>query len=115
MLSLFRNIFAPPRDLILLVAASWCGLILTEKRTGRYHIEVSAISDLIFTEFIAYIFGGRIFYVSEHIPAFLESPVSLISLNLDLFDIWGALITAALSGFVFGWRKKCLFYPLLMP
>ncbi len=113
MLNLFRLIFAPPRDLIFLVAASWIGSVLSEKRAGRYQVDVSTLSNLIFTGFIAYMIGGRLFYAVEHIGAFLESPISLISLNLDLFDSWGALTAAVLCGFVFGRQKKIPLLPAL--
>ena len=106
MLDLFRNVFAPPRDLILLVAASWIGTMLSEKHAARYHLDASALSNLIFTGFLAYFIGGRLFYVAEHVIAFVQSPVSIISLNLGLFDNWGGLVVGVLSASVFGQREK---------
>jgi phosphatidylglycerol:prolipoprotein diacylglycerol transferase len=37
---------------------------------------------------------------------FIESPVSVISPNIDLFDPLGALATAILVGFIYGQRQK---------
>ncbi len=113
MLDLFRNIFAPPRDLILLVAAAWIGMSLAEKRAARSHAEKSLVSNLIFYGVLAYLLGGRIFYALEHLPAFTQSPLSLISPNTSAFDSWGALAAALIAGFVYGQRKGMLFWSTL--
>jgi phosphatidylglycerol---prolipoprotein diacylglyceryl transferase len=104
MLNIFRNIFAPPRDLILLVAATWIGVILAEKRVGRYQLTRAAFNNLVFYSLIAYLLGGRLFYAAAHFSSFLQSPVSFISLNITLFDNWGGLAAAVIIGFAFGQR-----------
>lgn len=105
MLTLFRNLLAPPRDLILIVVAAWIGLSLAEKRVARYKVNVEALNNLIFTGLLAYIIGGRLFYAAEHLAAFMQSPLSLISLNITLFDNWGALAAAVITGLAYGQRK----------
>jgi phosphatidylglycerol:prolipoprotein diacylglycerol transferase len=112
-LDLFRNLFAPPRDLILLVAAAWIGMSLAEKRAARSHTDKSLLNNLIFYGILAYLLGGRIFYALEHLSAFAQSPLSLISLNTSAFDNWGALAAALIAGFVYGQRKGMLFWPAL--
>jgi phosphatidylglycerol:prolipoprotein diacylglycerol transferase len=106
MLVLFRNLFAPPRDLILILAGLWVGLILAKKRSNRYKITASTLSDLVLTMSIAYLLGGRILFALEHISAFTQSPISMISINIDLFDSWGAFIAAVIAGLVYGQRRK---------
>lgn len=113
MLTFFRNIFAPPRDLILVVAAAWLGLTLSEKRASRHNVSVETLNNLVFAALLVYLIGGRLFYAVEHIPAFVQSPVSLISLNITLFDYWGALIAAVITGFVYGQRKSLSFWTTL--
>ena len=105
MLALFRNLLAPPRDLILIVVAAWFGLSLAEKRAARYNVNAEVLNNLIFASLIAYILGGRLFYAAEHLAAFMQSPLSLISLNITLFDSWGALATAIVTGLVYAQRK----------
>jgi len=105
MLALFRNLLAPPRDLILIVVAAWLGLSLAEKRAARYNVSLEALNNLIFAGLLAYILGGRLFYAAEHFSAFIQSPLSLISLNITLFDSWGALAAALIAGIVYGQRK----------
>ncbi len=106
MLTLFRNLLAPPRDLILIVVAAWIGLSLAEKRSARYNVNTEALNNLIFAGLLAYMIGGRVFYAAEHLSAFIQSPLSLISLNITLFDSWGALAAAIITGLAYGQRKK---------
>ncbi len=112
-LDLFRNIFAPPRDLILLVAAAWIGISLAEKRATRYRADKQLVSNLIFYIVLAYLLGGRVFYALEHLSAFAQSPLSLISLNTSAFDNLGALAAALIVGFVYGQRKGMSMWPTL--
>jgi len=106
MLTLFRNLLAPPRDLILIVVAAWLGLSLAETRAARYNVNAEALNNLIFASLLAYILGGRVFYAAEHLSAFTQSPLSLISLNITLFDSWGALVAAVITGLAYAQRKK---------
>ena len=113
MLVLFQNFFAPPRDLILLGATFWIGLIFAEKRTYRYKVSASTISDLVMTLSIAFIIGGRIFFVFEHISAFIQNPISLISININLFDNLGAFVAAVLIGLAYSQRRELLVWSAL--
>lgn len=106
MLTLFRNLFAPPRDLILAVAAIWIGLSLAEKRSGRHGIENNDLYNLVFYPLIGYILGGRILFAIENLSAFAQKPGDLFSLNLDLFDPTGGMAIALLVALVYGQRRK---------
>jgi len=113
MISLFRSIFAPPRHLILLVAALWLGLALAEKRTERHGISREALNNIVFYSLFGYILGGRLLYALSNISAFVQSPLSLFSLNLDLFDPLAALGAAFIVGLIYGSRKKLPFWSTL--
>ncbi|HVN14604.1 MAG TPA: prolipoprotein diacylglyceryl transferase family protein [Anaerolineales bacterium] len=113
MLALFRNFFAPPRDLILVVLAAWLGLSLSERRATRYNLNKDAIDNLILFGFVAYVMGGRVFYALEHLPDFAQSPLSLDSFSIDLFDPIGALAAALIVVFVFGPRANLPFWRTL--
>ncbi len=106
MLTLFRLAFAPPRDLILLLGAAWIGLALADKRARNTGFEVKILDNLVFILAVAYLVGGRLFFAAEHLSAFVQSPASLISLNIDLFDNWGGIAIVGIAGFVFGQRNK---------
>lgn len=113
MLNLFRSLFAPPRHLILILAALWLGLTLSEKRVARHGIPRETLNTLVYYSLLGYIIGGRFLFVLENFQAFLKSPLSVFSLNIDLFDPLGALVTAALTGFIYGQRQKLALWSTL--
>jgi phosphatidylglycerol:prolipoprotein diacylglycerol transferase len=102
MISLFRSLFAPPRHLILLLAALWLGLSLSEKRVERHGISKDALNNIVYYSIIGYIVGGRIIFALVNLSTFMRSPLSIFSVNVDLFDPVGALAIALLVGFIFG-------------
>jgi phosphatidylglycerol:prolipoprotein diacylglycerol transferase len=106
MITLFRSLFAPPRHLILLVAALWIGLALAEKRSERYGVSKDTLNNIVYYSLSGYILGGRLLYALSNLPAFVQSPLSLFSLNLDLFDPLAALAVAFVVGLVYGSRQK---------
>jgi phosphatidylglycerol---prolipoprotein diacylglyceryl transferase len=106
MLDLFRSLFAPPRHLILVLAALWLGLALAEKRAARHGISRDSLSNLVYFSILGYVLGGRLLFVIENFQVFLKSPLSIFSPNIDLFDPAGALVTALLVGFIYGQRQK---------
>ena len=106
MITLFRTIFAPPRHLILLVAAMWLGLALAEKRVAHHNISKDALNNIVFDSIIGYIIGGRLLFALSNLSAFTKSPLSMFSINVDLFDPLGALVVALLVGFIYGYRQK---------
>jgi len=113
MLTLYRNLFSPPRDLILIVAAIWVGLYLAEKRSARYGIHNDDLNNVVFFPIIGYLLGGRILYALENLSAFTKNPGSLLSLNLDLFDPFGGLLVAVFVALVYGRRRKLPFWSTL--
>lgn len=106
MIGLFPAIFAPPRHLILVLAALWVGLALAEKRTERHHVSKDSLNTLVFFSLLTYLAGGRLIYALLHFPAFVQSPSSLISLNLDLFDPLGGLLVAIAAGWIYASRHS---------
>ncbi len=113
MLNLFRSLFAPPRDLILVLAALWLGSWLAEKHARRHGLTPNDISNLTFYPLLGYILGGRLLFVLENLPAFTAAPLSLFSLNLDLFDPLGGWIAALLIALVYGQRHNLSLWPAL--
>jgi phosphatidylglycerol---prolipoprotein diacylglyceryl transferase len=113
MIEIFRSLFAPPRHLILLLAALWLGLTFAEKRVSRHAISKEALNNLVFYSILGYVLGGRLLFALEHLQVFLKSPLSLISPNIDLFDPTGALVAAILVGVIYGQRQKLPVWPAL--
>ena len=113
MLNIFRSLFAPPRHLILVLAAVWLGLALSEKRAARHGISKDALNNLVFYCTFGYVIGGRLLFVLENLSAFVQSPLGLISPNIGLFDPFGALAAAILTGVIYGQRKGLPSWPAL--
>jgi phosphatidylglycerol:prolipoprotein diacylglycerol transferase len=111
MLTLYRNLFSPPRDLILVVAAIWIGLYLAEKRSAKHGINNDDLNNIVFFPLIGYLLGGRILFALENLSAFTQNPASIISLNLDLFDPFGGLAVALIVALVYGQRQKLPLWP----
>jgi phosphatidylglycerol:prolipoprotein diacylglycerol transferase len=106
MLTFFRNLFSPPRDLILAVVAIWAGLYLAEKRSARHGVNNDDLNNIVFFPLIGFLLGGRLLFALENLPAFTQSPLSLISLNLDLFDPFGGLAVAIIVALVYRQRRN---------
>ncbi|HEX5837671.1 MAG TPA: prolipoprotein diacylglyceryl transferase family protein [Anaerolineales bacterium] len=113
MIDLFRSLFAPPRHLILLLAALWIGLTLAEKRVERHNLTKDALNNLVYYGILGYILGGRILFVLGNLPAFSDNPLNIFSLNIDLFDPVGALAIAVIVGFAYGQRQKLFLWSTL--
>ena len=113
MLELFQNTFAPPRHLILLVIASWFGLAFAEKRTARHNISGEDLNNITFYSLLGFLIGGRISFVLQNYSAFAQKPVDIISINSDIFDVFGGIVIALIVAFAYGQRKKLKLWPTL--
>ena len=113
MIDAFRSLFTPPRHIILLVVAIWIGITLAEKRTERHGVSKEQINNIAYYSLFGYILGGRVLFALENTSAFIQSPLSLFSINIDLFDPIGALVIAVLVGFIYGQRQKLPFWGTL--
>lgn len=106
MINFFRSFFAPPRHLILPLAALWIGLALAEKRAEQHSTPRDALNNIVYYGLFGYILGGRLLYALANYSIFMQSPLSLFSLNIDLFDPLAGLAAANIVGFVYGARQK---------
>jgi len=113
MLTLFRNLFSPPRHMILLLLATWIGLSLAEKRTERHSVSKDNLNNITYYGLIAFVIGGRVSFVLQNMPAFIKSPLGIISINPDIFDPLGALAAAIIVAFIYGQRRGLLFWNTL--
>ena len=106
MISLFRSLFAPPRHLILLLAALWIGLALAEKRAERHNISKDALNNIVYYSLFGYILGGRVLYALSNFSVFTaKSTQSLLAQPRSVRSTRRAGM-ALLVGFVYGHRQK---------
>ncbi|MBI3161409.1 MAG: prolipoprotein diacylglyceryl transferase [Chloroflexi bacterium] len=113
MLTLFRELFAPPRHMILLIIAAWIGLLFAERRTERHGVEKAHINNILFYGILAFIVGGRVSFILQNISIFSKTPLSAFSINPDLFDSLGGIAAAFIFGLIHGQRKQLPFWNVL--
>ncbi len=99
--------------MILLVAAAWIGLTLTEKRAERHGISKENINNIIFYGLLAFVIGGRLSFVFQNTPAFLKSPLGILSINPDIFDPFGGTAVSFIAAYIYGQRNGLLFWKTL--
>lgn len=113
MFDLFHNFFSPPRHIILLIFALWLGISLAEKRVQKYNISKDQLNNIFFYILLSFIIGGRFSFALQNISAFTQSPFSFFSINPDLFDVFGGIVTFIILLIIFSQRYQIEFWSLL--
>jgi phosphatidylglycerol:prolipoprotein diacylglycerol transferase len=89
----------PPFSLLL---ALWLGLSLAEKFAPRRSIPADALYNLTFTGLVAGLIGARLGTIFQYPNAFIESPLSLVSLNPGLLDPFAGFAAGLIGMLVYG-------------
>jgi phosphatidylglycerol:prolipoprotein diacylglycerol transferase len=98
---------------MILLFGLWLGLSLAEKLYPKFPIKPSHVNNLVFAGLVAMLVGGRLAYAAENLPAFIKSPVSLVSLNPSLWDLPGGLVVGLAAAGWYGARRRVPFWRLL--
>ena len=96
-----------------LLLALWLGLSLAENLAPRRGISSEALYNLVFTGLAAGLIGARLGYVLQYPSAFVQSPLSLISLNPGLLDPFSGYVIGLLGMLIYGRRKQFPFLNML--
>jgi phosphatidylglycerol:prolipoprotein diacylglycerol transferase len=96
-----------------LLLAFWFGLSLAEKLATRRNISAEGLYNLVFTGLVAGLLGARIGYVLQYPSAFIQSPLSLFSLNPGMFDAFSGSAMVLLGMIIYGQRNKLPFWETL--
>jgi prolipoprotein diacylglyceryltransferase len=106
---------------LILLAGLWIGLSLAEKFASKKGVPANLLSNLVYTGLIAGIIAGRAAFALRHLNAFVESPLSLVSLNPGLFSLEEAVVFAVLGAWIYGsrhgmqvWRALDALSPLFL-
>ncbi len=91
---------------LILIAGVWLGLMLADHYAPTHGVSPARLDNLVFISLAAGAVGGRLSYALENIPAFSASPISLISLNYQLFDLLGGLLIGLAAAIVYASRSK---------
>lgn len=98
---------------LLMLAGIWIGLTIAEKKASIYHIDAEILYNSIGLGFIVGLLGARFGYILKNIEIFASDPLSMISLNPGLLDIWSGLALGLLAIIIYGQRKKILWLDYL--
>jgi prolipoprotein diacylglyceryltransferase len=86
-----------PTAAFLLLIGFWLALELTEKQAPIFKIAPTPIYIAVLAAVAAGIIGARLAYAARSPDAFLQSPLSLLSLTPQMLDPIGGLAAAALT------------------
>jgi phosphatidylglycerol:prolipoprotein diacylglycerol transferase len=100
----------PPLSLLL---AFWFGLSLAEKFAPKRGISAEILYNLTFTGLVVGLIGARLGYVFQYPNAFIESPLSLLSLNPGLLDPFAGFAAGVIGMLVYGQRARLAFWNTL--
>lgn len=86
---------------LILIIGLWIGLSVAERFADRFGIPSERIYNLTFIMLIAGIVGARLSVAVQFPAAFIENPISLVSLNPALLDPAGGLGIAMIAGLIY--------------
>ena len=98
---------------LVLLLGLFGGLFLAERQAPRHGVNANDLYSLAFTALVAGAVGARLVYVFRYPAAFAASPLSVISLNPGLLDLWGGLAAALIAAVVYGQRKRMALWSTL--
>lgn len=98
---------------LILILGLWVSLTLVEKTATHEGISPKHLNNLVLSALIGSVIGARITEIANHPAAFIANPVSVFSLNPQLFDAWGGLAGGLLFALIIGQRLKLPFWKTL--
>ncbi len=98
---------------LILIVGLWIGWNLAEKYLLKLRIPPAKAYTLVGIGLVTAVVGGRLAYAAENFSAFAASPASLISLNLNLWDLPGGAVLGLAGCIAYGLRHKLNFWSLL--
>ena len=104
---------ALPVPQLSLLLSIWLGITLAEKWAPKFNISIEALYGLVFTGLIAGVIGARVTYVFQYPGAFIQSPLSLVSLSSELLNPLGGFVFGALGAIIYGQRAGLSFWNAL--
>jgi len=86
---------------LILILGVWLGSWAAERKASLSGISADTLSNMIWISLAAGLVGARIGYVIQHSGAFIADPLSLISPNPGLLDLWSGFIIGLLVGAIY--------------
>jgi len=102
-----------PTAAFILLIGFWLALELTEKQAPVFKVVPTSIYNAVLAAVVAGIVGARLAYAAQSLNAFLQSPLSLLTLTPQMLDPAGGLVTAALVILLVIRKTKMPLWPTL--
>ena len=111
----YINLFglAIPVPAITILIGIWVGINLAERHARDHGVNPTHINNLLFYALIGGVIGGRLVYILQFPLAFFENPISLISPNPGLFDLFGGIVVGSITAEIYRQRQKMPFWSTL--
>jgi phosphatidylglycerol---prolipoprotein diacylglyceryl transferase len=97
---------ALPLPPLLLLLGFWLGLEWTERHAAGFGVQAEKLYRMVLAALLAGIVGARLGYALQSPQAFLDSPLSLLSLRPEMLDAQGGLLAGGLAALIYGQRQK---------
>lgn len=91
---------------LILLAGLYVAVLVVEKQSKHFTVSANDMTNLLFTYLISTVILGRLAYILEFPAVMLEKPLSIISLNPNLFDFPSGLVLSILIALIFIQRKN---------
>ena len=104
---------ALPTNGVLIILTIWFAVWLSERHSFHYQIEEKKLDSLILLSVIIGLVSSRIFYVLRFPELFIEKPVDVFSLNIQMLDIWGGLLAGAFFFVILAQKRNLPIWDLL--
>jgi prolipoprotein diacylglyceryl transferase len=98
---------------IVMILSLWIGLTLAEKLAPKHHVHPNTLYNLVFITLISGVLGARVVYAARYFPTFTSHPISLISLNPGLLDLWGGFSFGLVTALIYAQRARLPLWPFL--
>lgn len=98
---------------LILLLGVWVGLMLSDRQSRIYQLPSRSLENLVLTAILGGLVGARLAYVIRYPTIFIDSPLSLVSPNPGLLDVWVGLLTGCIMAIIYIQRKKLPFWNVL--
>lgn len=98
---------------LFLLAGVWVAVSLTDREAPRHSLKAPVLSNVILIGLVVGILSARLWYVMRFLEVYLDSPVSVLSLNPSTLAPLEGALTGLFTAVYYGYRKGLPLWPTL--
>ncbi|MCX8061363.1 MAG: prolipoprotein diacylglyceryl transferase [Anaerolineales bacterium] len=91
--------------LLLALLGLYLGITLAERRLPKDSLSESQLNTLVFLGLGSGLIAARLVFALEHLPIFIDAPLSLFSLDGGLLNPWAGLVAGLFAVLIYGQRQ----------